>query len=64
VIIELSGVGLAAFAKLNGASLIDFGKRKFIFESEKTEREWMVEYFDSCCSAHDSEVCNLRKLFK
>jgi len=64
MLIELKGVGLAAYAKLHGATIVSYNKpkRHFVFESDVSANEWMVDYFNSCCSKHDAELCNLRKL--
>jgi len=62
--IYIKSIGLAAYVKMNGLPLIGVEDKKFVFTSDKTEQELQIEYFASCCSYHDSEVCNLRKLLK
>lgn len=33
----------------------------FIFDSDRSEQDWKLEYMNSCCCKHDAEVMNLRK---
>jgi len=60
----IKGIGLAAYIKMQGEKLVDVQDKRFVFESDKTEQEYQIEYLSSCCSYHDAEVCNLRKLLK
>ncbi|MET0462082.1 MAG: hypothetical protein ABW007_02975 [Chitinophagaceae bacterium] len=62
--IKTRRLGLAAFIKMSGAQLIDVHNKEFIFESEKSESEWLVEYSNSCCMQHDAIVCQLRDHLK
>jgi len=62
--IETRKLGLAAFIKMNNGKLIEVASGKFAFDSEKTESEWEVEYLNSCCHRHDTELINLRKLIR
>jgi hypothetical protein len=61
--VKIKNLGLAAYLKCRGETLkrYDVELRAFVFDSTKNEDEWMVQYYNSCCSAHDAEVCNLRK---
>ena len=63
--VETRDLGLAAFMKMNGLELIDFFKpnRIFIFESDRDETSWRVEYLNSESHKHDTELMNLRRLF-
>jgi len=58
-------LGLAAYIKAKGVPLlkVDDG-RTFIFKTEKSFEDWRLEYANSCCSEHDSQVCELRKFMK
>lgn len=58
--IRIQKLGLAAFVKMKGATLIAVEDRAFVFESEKSETEWQLEYSNSCCMQHDALVCQLR----
>jgi hypothetical protein len=68
--IKVKRLGLAAYVKMCGAGFIAHEKDKstgryvFVFESDKSLPEWEVEYANSCCSLHDSEVMSLRKFMK
>ena len=62
--LEVKRLGLAAFMKVNGCSLLKFNNNVFHFESDKSINDWEIEYTNSCCSKHDSEVCELRKFYK
>jgi hypothetical protein len=61
MIIQVNKLGLAAFIKLKGATLLKYENRYFFFETLKGLSEWDVEYANSCCSKHDSELMNLRR---
>lgn len=54
-------LGLAAFMKMNECAIVNVYEGMFTFESDKTLQEWELLYTNSCCSRHDSEVCELRK---
>ena len=67
--IRVKRLGLAAYIKINGGTLLGHekdrhGKGEFVFESERTARQWEIEYSNSCCNLHDSEVMSLRKLMR
>jgi len=64
--VKVKRLGLAAYMKLNGAqfrghSPLPNFKGNFLFDTDKSLKEWEVEYLNSCCSKHDSEVMTLRK---
>lgn len=63
--VQTRNLGLAAYMKMRGARLEEFltGNRVFVFDSERTETDWNVEYLNSESYKHDSELINLRKLF-
>ena len=63
--VETRDLGLAAYMKMNGSELVDFFKpnRVFIFESDRDETAWRIEYLGSACHKHDRELMDLRRLF-
>ena len=66
--IQVRRLGLAAYIKMQGGVLLghecdeDGRKGWFRFSTNKTAEAWEIEYSNSCCSTHDAEVMNLRKL--
>lgn len=62
--IEVSRLGLAAFVKMHDGKLVKYEAGKFYFESDRSVSDWEVDYTNSCCSRHDAELMNLRKLMK
>jgi len=60
--IDIKSLGLAAYIKQHGVELISCQKNNFVFESSKDAEYWEIKYANSCCSKHDGEVCNLRRL--
>jgi len=62
--VVVSHLGLAAFIKMHGTTLVTVEEKKFIFESEKSLGDWRVEYNNSCCMRHDTLVCELRHFLK
>ncbi len=62
MILEIRGLGLAAYLRMQTGEVmfIKFENGKFIFESEKDENHWRVQYINSCCYRHDQEVMALR----
>jgi hypothetical protein len=62
--IAVNQLGLAAYIKMNGATLLSVEGKTFAFESEKTAAQWRVEYNNSCCMRHDALVCELRHHLK
>lgn len=63
--VETRDLGLAAFLKMKGVELVDYFKpnRVFIFETDRDETAWRIEYLASESHKHDTEVMNLRRLF-
>ena len=62
--VETRKLGLAAYIKMNGGQLVKFEQGKFHIDTDKDEQQWEVEYMNSCCHRHDTELVNLRKLMK
>lgn len=60
--VHIRSLGLAAYLKTAGCKLVTVEDNQFVYESDRSEREWQVEYLNSCCYKHDSEVMSLRKL--
>ena len=63
---ETRDLALAAYMKMHGVPLASVSSRTFEFESkegdEKTIDDWAVEYSNSCCHRHDTELVGLRKM--
>lgn len=62
--IETRKLGLAAYIKMQGGALIECAGRVYKFESDRAVEDWEVEYLNSCCHRHDTELINLRKLLR
>lgn len=61
--IYIKQVGLAAYAKSNGSRLLGYESATgFVFDSEKSEEQWEVEYLGSDESRFNSALINLMKL--
>jgi len=60
--IDIKSLGLAAYIKQHNIELINCHNNSFVFESSKDTDYWEIKYMNSCCSKHDGEVCNLRRL--
>lgn len=60
MVIQLRQLGLAAYLKMHGVKLIKVENKTFFFESDRSEKEWRVDYHNSCCMKHDAMVCELR----
>jgi hypothetical protein len=58
--IQVTQLGLAAYVKMNGATLLKVENKVFHFESDKTTPEWRAQYANSESMQHDSLVCDLR----
>lgn len=58
--IKVKGLGLAAYIKMKGATLLRMEDRYFIFESHTSLEAWRVQYSNSCCHTHDALVCEMR----
>lgn len=57
-------LGLAAYLRVCDCQYLGYIDSNFIFESEKDRDSWEVEYLNSLCYRHDSEIMTLRKLMK
>lgn len=58
-------LALAAYLKMHGAVFQGHQEGHFIFdqpENGKSIDDWQVEYLNSCCHKHDTELVNLRSL--
>ncbi len=64
MIIRISRLGLAAYAKINGAVLIKHENSEFVFEAKQSVTELEIAYANSCCSAHDATVMHLRRFMR
>jgi hypothetical protein len=63
--IATNDLGLAAFMKMKGLRLVSCVGRVFTFDSaerEELQRELEIEYANSCCRQHDSNVVYLRSM--
>jgi hypothetical protein len=61
MIIQVNALGLAAFIKMKGCTLLKVEKKVFHFDSERSAAEWRLEYSNSDCQRHDALVCELRE---
>lgn len=59
--IHVHQLGLAAYIRMKGATLLEVSDRTFHFESDKTVSQWRAEYANSESMAHDALVCELRQ---
>lgn len=57
-------LGLAAYLRVSGCRFLGYVDDHFVFESERDRENWEVEYLNSLCYRHDSEIMTLRKLMK
>lgn len=64
--IKVRDLGLAAYIKMVGGRLIRFEERMIVFrvKEDKTVNDYRMEYLNTCCFRHDSELMTLRKLIK
>lgn len=62
--VTVKHLGLAAYMKMQGATLVSVANRQFIFDTTQTVAEWRVAYNNSCCMRHDSLVCEMRHFLK
>lgn len=69
MVISVNKLGFGAYIKMKSeqpgsdTSFLGFKNNAFEFESKKTLEQWRVEYLNSCCSKHDSILCELRKYY-
>jgi len=61
--IKVHRLGLAAYIGIT-EDLLKFEDGVFTFKSEKTADQWAIEYSNTCCSKHDSLLCEYRKMYK
>lgn len=64
MIVKTRKLGLAAFIKMKGGMLKGCNHGTFVFESERSIEDWQIEYTNSCCCAHDTELMQLRTLLR
>ena len=66
--LETRKLGLAAYIKMEGGTLkgLDGATNtfKFLDTPDKTLVDWEMQYVNSCCHRHDTELVNLRKLLR
>ena len=64
--VEVRKLGLAAYMKMKDVEFkgYDADERHFVFESDRDEREWYVEYLNTDCHRHDTELMGLRTLMR
>lgn len=62
--IAVGKLGLAAYIKMKQGGLLRYTNGNFFFRSGKSLHDWEIEYANSCCARHDSEVCELRKFLR
>ncbi len=66
--LETRKLGLAAYIKMQGGTLkgLEGGTNTFVFVEtpDKSITDWEMEYVNSCCHRHDTELVNLRKLMR
>lgn len=64
MIVTTRKLGVAAYMKMKGAKLLSCVSGVFEFETDRPFREWQIEYGNSCCCVHDTELMRLRALLK
>jgi hypothetical protein len=62
--IKVRSLHLAAYIKTHGGLLVDVEDDQFVFDSEKSTKEWRIEHSASCCRRVDKELIDLRNLLK
>lgn len=67
-VVETRKLGLAAYIKMSGGQLLGVKPESntFRFETgeDKNIEQWEMQYVNSCCHRHDTELVNLRKLMR
>lgn len=60
----IPNIGLAAYLKMRGYSIIGIEPRAFWFDlpDENSAHELQIEYYNSECRRHDVELCALRDM--
>lgn len=59
---ETDKLGLATFAKCKGAVVSGVRGRLFLMKSEKTEKEWAIEYANSPESDFNNNLISLNEM--
>ena len=62
--IKVRKLAVAAYIKMNGVKLLNYDGQYFIFDCDRGPVEWELEYLNSCCNKHDTELVLLRNLMK
>ncbi len=62
--VSVRQLGLAAYMKMKNCTLLKVEGGNFIFNTDRDLNDWRVEYMNSCCHRHDTELINLRSLLK
>jgi len=63
--LEVRNIGLAAYCKMHECQLLEISPNKtFVFDSDRSYSDWQIEYSNSCCSKHDSILCDLRDMIR
>ncbi len=63
-VIQVPQLGLAAYIRMQGQTLLKVENKIFFFESDRTVSEWRAEYVNSESMRHDSLVCDLRQFLR
>jgi len=58
--VTITELGLAAYLRIKDAELVKY-ENGFVFETDRSEGEWRIEYYNSDCYKHDSELLQLKK---
>jgi Domain of unknown function (DUF5659) len=61
-VVVVRQLGLAAYLKSNGCNLLRIEDKSFYFSTDRSLKDWSIQYSNSCCAKHDTELCELRKL--
>jgi hypothetical protein len=65
MILRTKKLALAAYLKMHGALFQGHQEGQFVFKVDaesKSLEDWQVDYLNSCCHKHDTELVNLRGL--
>jgi hypothetical protein len=68
-VVETRKLGLAAYIKMCGGELLGIKPESNTFrfdtgEDDRSVDQWEMDYVNSCCHRHDTELVNLRKLMR
>lgn len=64
MIVFTKKLGLAAYMKMSGAKIVSCNTGIWGFETDRDILSWQIEYTNSCCCIHDTELMRLRALLK